>query len=64
MPPELPEAEAAVLAGVGFEPTGVDAVAGRCGVEMRVLLAALALLELKGYVTRNPGGAYVRKAVL
>ncbi len=51
-----------MLAGVGFEPTGVDAVAGRCGVEMRVLLAALALLELKGYVTRNPGGAYVRKA--
>ncbi len=64
VPPELPEAEAAVLAGVGFEPTGVDAVAGRCGVEMRVLLATLALLELKGYVTRNPGGAYVRKAVL
>ncbi len=61
VPPELPEAEAAVLAGVGFEPTGVDAVAGRCGVEMRALLAALALLELKGYVTRNPGGAFVRR---
>ena len=62
VPDELPEAEAAVLAGVGFEPTGVDAVAGRCGIEMRPLLAALSLLELKGYVTRKPGGAFVRRA--
>ena len=61
VPAELPEVEAAVLAGVGFEPTDVDAVAGRCGVEMRALLAALALLELKGYVTRNPGGAFLRR---
>jgi DNA processing protein len=58
---ELPETEATVLSGVGFEPTGVDAVAGRSGVEMRELLPALALLELKGYVTRNPGGAFVRR---
>jgi DNA processing protein len=60
-PAGLPEIEAAVLSGVGFEPTEVDAVAGRCGVEMRELLPALALLELKGYVARNPGGAFVRR---
>lgn len=59
----LPEKEAAALAGVGFEPTGVDVVAGRSGVEMRELLSALALLELKGYVThvtRDAGGAFIR----
>ena len=61
-PAGLPETEATVLSGVGFEPTEVDAVAGRCGVEMRELLPALALLELKGYVTRNPGGAFVRRS--
>ncbi len=61
LPAGLPETEATVLSGVGFEPTEVDAVAGRCGVEMRELLPALALLELKGYVTRNPGGAFVRR---
>ncbi len=61
LPAGLPETEATVLSGVGFEPTEVDAVAGRSGVEMRELLPALALLELKGYVTRNPGGALVRR---
>lgn len=59
-PAKLPEKEAAALAGVGFEPTAVDVVAGRSGVEMRELLSALALLELKGYVTRDAGGAFVR----
>jgi DNA processing protein len=39
---------------------GVDVVARRSGVEMRELLSALALLELKGYVTRDAGGAFVR----
>jgi DNA processing protein len=62
VPAELPETEAAVLSGVGFEPTEVDAVEGRSGVEMRKLLPALAMLELKGYVMRNPGGAFVRRA--
>jgi len=61
VPAELPEAEAAVLFGVGFEPTPVDLVAARSGVEMRKLLAALALLELKGYVIRDPDGAFVRR---
>ena len=62
VPAELPQTEAAVLSGVGFEPTEVDAVAGRSGVEMREVLPALALLELKGYVTRNLGGAFARRA--
>lgn len=68
VPSELPEKEAAALAGVGFEPAGVDVVARRIadftgGVEMRELLSALALLELKGYVTRDAGGAFVRNSI-
>jgi predicted Rossmann fold nucleotide-binding protein DprA/Smf involved in DNA uptake len=46
---------------VGFEPTAVDVVAARSGVEMSKLLPALALLELKGYVRRDPGGAFLRR---
>ena len=52
--------EAAALVGVGFEPTEVDVISGRSGIEMRELLPALALLELKGYVTRDAGGAFTR----
>ena len=59
-PAELPEKEAAALMGVGFEPTEVDVISGRSGVGMRELLPALALLELKGYVTRDVSGAFIR----
>lgn len=61
-PVGLPAAEEAVLSGVGFEATGVDVVARRAGVEMRDVLSALALLELKGYVTRDAVGSYARRA--
>ena len=61
VPTELPHTEAAALCGVGFEPTAVDVVAARSGVEMHKLLPALALLELKGYVRRDPGGAFLRR---
>lgn len=63
VPAGLPETEAAVLSGVGIEPTSVDLVAGRSGVAMGELLSALALLELKGYVTRGRDGAYARRCV-
>ena len=63
LPAGLEDTEAAVLCGVGFEPRGVDAVAKRSGVEMPEVLTALALLELKGFVSRNGVGAYVRRAV-
>lgn len=64
VPAGLPETEATVLSGVGFEPTQVDVVAGRSGIEMRQLLPALTLLELKGYVVRDPDGAFVRRTSL
>jgi DNA processing protein len=60
-PVGLPATEEAVLSGVGFEATGVDAVARRAGIEMRRVLPALALLELKGFVRRDAVGAYTRR---
>ncbi len=63
IPVGLPESEASVLAGVGFEPTASDVVAGRSGLPMSELLPALTLLELKGYVSRDSSGAFVRKSV-
>ncbi len=60
-PAELPEKEAAALAGVGFEPTEVNVVAGRTGIGIGELLSVLALPELKGYVTRDSRGAFARK---
>ena len=52
-----------MLCGVGFEPRGVDAVAKMSGIEMPEVLTALALLELKGFVSRDGVGSYVRRAV-
>ena len=63
LPAGLEDTEAAVLGGVGFEPRGVDAVAKRSGIEMPDVLTALALLELKGFVSRDGVGSYVRRAV-
>ncbi len=57
----LPATEEAVLSGVGFEATGVDAVARRAGIAMQEVLSALAMLELKGFVTRDAVGAYARR---
>jgi DNA processing protein len=62
IPVGLPESEASVLAGIGFEPTPSDVVAGRSGLSMRELLPALTLLELKGYVSRDSAGSFVRRS--
>jgi DNA processing protein len=61
-PAELPASEAKAYAGVGFEPVEVDVIAARSGVAVGELLAALTMLELKGYVSRGSGGSFVRKA--
>jgi DNA processing protein len=63
LPSGLEDTEAAVLCGVGFEPRGVDVVAKKSGVTMPEVLTALALLELKGFVSRDGVGSYVRRAV-
>lgn len=63
IPAGLPEKEAAALSGVGFEPVEADVISSRSGIEMRDLLPALALLELKGYVGRSASGAFVRRTI-
>ncbi|MDQ3862593.1 MAG: DNA-processing protein DprA [Actinomycetota bacterium] len=63
LPSGLQDTEAAVLGGVGFEPSGADTVAKRSGVEMPEVLTALALLELKGFVSRDGVGTYVRRGL-
>lgn len=62
-PAGLPEGEAEVLRGVDFRSVGADVVAGRTGVEMRVVLSALTMLELKGYVARDAAGNFARRSV-
>ncbi len=63
LPEGLPENEARVLAALGFEATPVDVVAGNSGLEVRELLSAVSMLELKGYVGRDAAGTLVRKPV-
>src|SRR5215204_5783540 len=63
LPGGLEDTEAAVFSGVGFEPRAVDTVAKKSGVAMPEVLTALALLELKGFVSRDGVGAYVRRAM-
>jgi DNA processing protein len=63
LPAGLENTEAAVLCGVGFEPRGVDEVAKKSGVTMPEVLTALAMLELKGFVSRDGVGSYVRRTV-
>jgi len=63
LPAGLEDTEAAVLSGVGFEPSAVDTVAKKSGIEMPEVLTALALLELKGFVSRDGVGSYVRRAM-
>ncbi|QIN82958.1 DNA-protecting protein DprA [Rubrobacter tropicus] len=58
----LPEEEAGVLRGVDFRSVGADVVAGRTGVEMKVVLSALAMLEIKGYVARDAAGNFARRS--
>lgn len=61
IPEELSKEEARVLSGVGFEATSTDVVSRHSGVGMRELLSSLALLELKGYVSRDDNGAFARR---
>ena len=54
------EAEAAVLAALGTEPVGLDALQARCGLDAAKLQTGLMLLELDGQVARLPGGLFQR----
>jgi len=63
----LPEAEEAsegiagrVLAALGYEAAGVDALRERTGLSTEAIAAALIELELSGKIAALPGGAYQR----
>ncbi|MEN9418625.1 MAG: hypothetical protein RI988_2245 [Pseudomonadota bacterium] len=58
-PPTSP-LQRAVLDALGFEPTGLDALAARTGLDGAALAAQLLELELDGRVSRMPGGLFQR----
>jgi DNA processing protein len=49
-----------VLAALGFDPVGLDALQARCGLDTAELQAQLMGLELEGDVARLPGGLFQR----
>ena len=52
--------EVAVLAALGTDPVGLDALQARCGLDAAQLQTGLMLLELDGQVARLPGGLFQR----
>jgi DNA processing protein len=51
-----------VLAAMGFDPVGLDALIARTGMDAALLQARLLELELAGAVSRLPGGLFQRSA--
>ena len=51
-----------LLAALGYDPVGLDALQARCGLDAAELQAQLMGLELDGQVTRLPGGLFQRQA--
>ena len=58
-----PEAESDLLAALGFDPVGLDALQARTGISTPQLQAQLMALELEGQVARLPGGLFQRLTV-
>lgn len=56
----LASPEPALLRALGFDPTGLDALQARCGLDTASLQAQLMALELDGLVARLPGGLFQR----
>ena len=54
--------EDSLLAALGFEPQGLDALLARTGLDTATLQARLMELELDGDITRMPGGLFQRLA--
>lgn len=57
-----PEDDDALLAALGFDPMGLDALVARTGIPAHLLQAQLLELELAGKVARLPGGLFQRLA--
>lgn len=57
----LSDQQRALLHALGFEPTGLDALQARTGLDTPHLQAGLMGLELQGQVLRLPGGLFQRQ---
>jgi DNA processing protein len=53
-----------VLAALGFDPVGLDALQARTGMDTPTLQAKLMGLELQGQVARLPGGLFQRQSLV
>ena len=53
-----------LLAALGFDPVGLDALVSRTGISTADLQAQLLELELSGHVSRLPGGLFQRTAAV
>jgi DNA processing protein len=51
-----------LLAAMGFDPSGLDALLARTGLPIANLQAQLMALEIDGQVARLPGGLFQRLA--
>jgi DNA processing protein len=58
--PGIHGTDSPVLAALGFDPMGVDALVARTGMDAASLQVALLELELEGRVARLPGGLFQR----
>jgi DNA processing protein len=54
------EVDKSLLQALGFDPTGLDALQGRTGMDTPTLQAKLMALELQNLVARLPGGLFQR----
>jgi DNA processing protein len=54
--------EQSLLTALAFEPTGLDALQARTGLDTPTLQALLMGLELQGHVARLPGSLFQRLA--
>ena len=61
-PPEAADGEDPLLAAMGYDPIGLDALIARTGIPAPLLQAQLLELELAGHVGRLPGGLFQRLA--
>ncbi len=59
---DLPDQQRAMLQALGFEPTSLDALQARTGLDTPHLQAELMALELQGQIIRLPGGLFQRQA--
>ena len=58
--PKAEAVEKGLLAQIGHDPIGLDALQARCGLETADLQAQLLELELAGQIARLPGGSFQR----